>query len=279
MIDGVAGPGEWTAARCLSIQVNVPGGTTPGAVCAMNDSANLYLLVRFARPGGDGNSAEFDFDNDGSGTVSPGDDILTLAPEAAGLLDAARFACGEAVCGAADTDLGGTSDGAAAFSNDGTFSTYEFSHPLRSGDPYDFNLRLADSIAFRLLVRLLPPGGGIIDTVLPFETILVTVPIEIGRDNVNSRADARVSVAILSSASLDAPTTIDPNSLTFGRTGDETSLVSCRPRDVNRDGIQDLVCQFSVQEAGFRPGDTAGLLRGNTLNGSPVAGVAPVVVR
>lgn len=281
VIDGVAGPGEWAKARCASIAVNVPAGTTPGTLCAMNDAVNLYLLVRFARPAGDPvNVASFEFDNDHSGDVSAGDDIVLINPGSnAVFFDDVRIACGAALCAPSDTDVGGTTDGSGAFLNDGAFTTYEFSHPLKSGDTRDFSLSPGDSIDFWLEARFAPASTTEQFATRVIGKVLVTVPIEIGRENISSRGDGRVSVAVLSTASFDAPTEIDPQSLTFGRTGDEASLASCRVRDVNHDAIQDLICQFRTEAAGFQSGDTLGILKGKKLNGSPIAGIVDVVVR
>jgi hypothetical protein len=67
---------------------------------------------------------------------------------------------------------------------------------------------------------------------------------------------------------------VDRSSLTFGRTGDEQSLVSCDPRatDVNRDRLPDLVCTFDAQRTGFTITDTAGILKGRTKEGQPIVG-------
>ena len=83
-----------------------------------------------------------------------------------------------------------------------------------------------------------------------------------------------VPVAILSTADFDAPNEVDRASLTFGQTGDEESLAFCRRRakDVNRDGLRDLVCFFWSKLTGFQCGDTEGILKGQTLGGVPIEG-------
>jgi hypothetical protein len=282
-VDGVAAPGEWATAHCLAVNVNVPQGTTPGTVCAMNDQLNLYLLVRFARPAGDAVSvAEFDFDNDQSGWLTDGDDIILLAAWGAAT---SRFAddvsrpCAAGVCGLADMDLGGTTDGSGVFLHDGEFSTFELSHPLRSGDVQDFSLSAGDSIAFRLQFGFAPTMSSPRIETITSGRILVTVPIEIGREKINARSNAPIPVAVLSTPSFDAPASVDPDSLTFGRTGDEASRDSCRSRDMNGDGMQDLLCEFRTRAAGFEPEDTVGILKGSKLDGSPIAGVARVTTR
>jgi hypothetical protein len=98
-------------------------------------------------------------------------------------------------------------------------------------------------------------------------------------------------VAILSSAAFNAPAMVVKSSLTFGRIGDEQSLVYkpdkfdsrlqdpvCGIRDVNGDGLKDLVCQFDGQLAGFLLTDTYGVLRGKTVTGTTVQGTDSVLV-
>ena len=59
------------------------------------------------------------------------------------------------------------------------------------------------------------------------------------------------------------------DSITFGRGGEEKSLSRClkEHRDLNRDGIPDLVCLFDVPAAGFEENDVAGKLKGETVKG------------
>jgi hypothetical protein len=171
-IDGQVSPGEWEAAGCTDLPVNVPeGGTTPGSVCAMNDATTLYLLVRFARAGADpGNTAAFELDSGHDGGIEAGDDVLLINPDV-GFLDEVRTTAPPcptgALCGLLDTSVGGTSDGAGAFDNDGQFTTYEFAHPLDSGDANDFTLGPGDTIGFSLSIRLIGPAG-IADTDFPW---------------------------------------------------------------------------------------------------------------
>jgi len=86
---------------------------------------------------------------------------------------------------------------------------------------------------------------------------------------INPRSSGKTPVAILSTPDFNAPLDVDRTSLTFGRTGDELSLVSCNRRgeDVNGDGLKDLVCHFKTKLTGFNFGDTEGILRGLTLGG------------
>jgi hypothetical protein len=88
---------------------------------------------------------------------------------------------------------------------------------------------------------------------------------------VNLRSRGTIPVAILSTASFDARTMVDRTSLTFGATGDETSLASCNNKgsDVNHDGLLDLVCHFHIQLTDFQRHHVLGILKGNIVGGTP----------
>jgi hypothetical protein len=95
-----------------------------------------------------------------------------------------------------------------------------------------------------------------------------------------------VPVAIHSTAGFSSPKDLVWSSLTFGRSGNEPSLhlqstgsPDCLKKDVNRDRRPDLVCRFEIPLTGFICGDTAGVLRGKTLDGIQVKGQDAVVIR
>jgi hypothetical protein len=91
---------------------------------------------------------------------------------------------------------------------------------------------------------------------------------------INLKNDRFIPVAILSTADFNAPTDVDRQSLTFGKTGEEDSLVLCLKYgvDVNRDRKRDLFCFFSVRKAGFTTGDAEGILQGLTRENVPIVG-------
>jgi len=105
---------------------------------------------------------------------------------------------------------------------------------------------------------------------------VVQIDIKPGSDpnSLNPKAKGTTAVAILSAADFDAPAEVDRASLTFGRTGDEQSLALCTrsAEDVNADGLLDLVCHFENQKTGFQVGDTEGILKGQTTDGTPIEG-------
>jgi len=94
-------------------------------------------------------------------------------------------------------------------------------------------------------------------------------------DTINPKSRGKITVAILSSRQFHVPDRVDTASLTFGRTGDEDSLAFCNPTpaDVDGDGLQDLVCHFHTQSAGFECRDTEGVLKGETVDGNPLEGI------
>jgi hypothetical protein len=92
-------------------------------------------------------------------------------------------------------------------------------------------------------------------------------------NSINRASRGLVTVAVLSSTEFDAAS-LDPASLTFGRSGDEPSLARCNPlpEDMNGDGLADVVCHFATQAAGFLSTDTEGVLKGRTVDGWQVRG-------
>ncbi len=112
----------------------------------------------------------------------------------------------------------------------------------------------------------------------PVLTVDIDIKPGIGPNSINSNNRGVIPVAILSTPDFDAPTEVDRDSLTFGRTGDESSLAFCNrgSEDVNGDGLPDLVCHFHTQGTGFQCGDTEGVLRGETLDGVPIEGTDSV---
>ena len=99
-------------------------------------------------------------------------------------------------------------------------------------------------------------------------------------NHVNPKSLGRIKVAILSTPNLDALTMIDRNTVRFGRTGMEASLLRCkaRGRDVNKDGLRDLVCVFSISLTGFQKGNHVGILGAQTIDGIALTGTDSIQV-
>jgi hypothetical protein len=95
-----------------------------------------------------------------------------------------------------------------------------------------------------------------------------------------------IQVGILSATDFDARRQVDWKSLTFGSTGNENSLrirfligtPDCLTRDVNHDGLRDLVCRFLIGKTGFQLGDTIGILKGKTMDGTLLEGHDSVII-
>jgi hypothetical protein len=108
------------------------------------------------------------------------------------------------------------------------------------------------------------------------ELIEVSIDIKPGSNpnTIKLSNKGSIPVAILGTADFDAPAEVDRTSLTFGRTGDEASLAFCGTtlKDVNADLLPDLVCHFATRLTGFPVGDTEGILRGETVDGTAIEG-------
>jgi hypothetical protein len=91
---------------------------------------------------------------------------------------------------------------------------------------------------------------------------------------VNPKAKGTVPVALLSANGFSAPVDVKQSSLTFGATGDEASLARCHKegKDVDGDGLLDLVCHFDMHAANFSPEHDSGILKGTTNGGTSLEG-------
>jgi hypothetical protein len=109
--------------------------------------------------------------------------------------------------------------------------------------------------------------------------INVAIDIKPSGDNnhINPNSEGKIEVVILSSSNFNAQL-IDISSLRFGRTGQEDSLSRNKgaPRysykDVNHDGLLDLVVEFDTESTGFQAGDTLGVLTGRLQDGTMFTG-------
>jgi len=90
---------------------------------------------------------------------------------------------------------------------------------------------------------------------------------------INPKAKGVVPVALLSSATFDA-LKIDQSSLKFGATGEESSLAHCQKdgKDVNGDGLLDLVCHFDNERADFDESIVEGTVKGKSGDGKRFKG-------
>lgn len=197
----------------------------------------------------------------------------------------------------------------------GDVALFDVQRQIAAGDTIDFAVGFgrdgsyyADSTALQVRIDLVPA--------------IKINPCD--ASNEIHKTPGTIAVAILSSASFDAAAMLDRDSLTFGRIGDEHSLVwnhdrrdartedsvvctpdadgdggkdheqslvqkldrwyrregdlACSILDVNGDGRKDLVCLFDKQLAGFQLTDTSAVLRGKTVTGITIKGIAPVQI-
>jgi dipeptidyl aminopeptidase/acylaminoacyl peptidase len=120
------------------------------------------------------------------------------------------------------------------------------------------------------------PNTGLKQVLVDVQGYTTPIDIRPGKpaNLINPRSLGKVQVAILSTRTFDATKAINQRTLTFGRTGAESSLASCNKTfvDVNGDGIADLVCRFDLRYASFQTGDKAGVLRFTDVEGVPFEG-------
>jgi hypothetical protein len=90
---------------------------------------------------------------------------------------------------------------------------------------------------------------------------------------VNPKSHGKIPVAILGGPDFNA-LNVDPKTLTFGATGEESSLAKCNPvgTDVNRDGRVDLICHFNTQAAHLDPTEEHAKIHGFTKDGTEFEG-------
>jgi probable HAF family extracellular repeat protein len=112
---------------------------------------------------------------------------------------------------------------------------------------------------------------------LPPTTIQVEIDIKPGSEQniIQPGSHGVVQVAILGSEDLDVED-VSPTTIVFGR-GQASTVKPRILRDVNRDGLTDLVSRYRVHETGILPGDTEACATGETLDGVPFIGCDSVL--
>ena len=130
-------------------------------------------------------------------------------------------------------------------------------------------------------VAMLDPMAGTKKVVSTVAGYLTTIDVRPNKapNKVNPTSTGMVMVAILSSNGFNAPQLVKQSTLTFGATGAERSFVACGPvpRDVNLDGLADLVCRFRISATGLKVGDSVGILRFVDTSGLPREGRDAIV--
>ncbi len=196
-----------------------------------------------------------------------------------------------------DAQLGGTSDGQGAATNNGSFSFFEIAHPLNTVDDLnDFSLAPGTTVGFSLginLSTLIPDctadclgstafpateGGG--DIVIASSVVTVEVDVKPGSDKnlINLRSEGVIPVAILGSSTFDA-TTVDPTTVEFA--GAPVRLrsngrIAAATEDLNLDGHLDLLLHFETSALDLATDATEAVLTGRTYGGTGIRGVDTV---
>lgn len=159
VVDGIVEEGEWDCAEAagdvLTFTANISGGDTPAEVRWQNDGDSIYFLVRVTQSSlAKANSLRFDFDNTLNGATA-GDDAIGFDAGGGGFFDEYLTArCSrrsQSGCGAVDR-FG--KDGRGRMENDGEYTVYELSHPLKGHPDEDFVLEQGDSLGFYLTLRI-----------------------------------------------------------------------------------------------------------------------------
>ena len=92
---------------------------------------------------------------------------------------------------------------------------------------------------------------------------------------VNLSGAGVIPVAILSSPTFDA-LQVDPATITLAganvRMIGASNRFLCQARDVNKDGLTDLVCDVQTAQFLIQPGDSTATLEGATFGGTPIIG-------
>jgi hypothetical protein len=94
-------------------------------------------------------------------------------------------------------------------------------------------------------------------------------------NKINPTSTKLVNVALFSGNGFDA-TTVDPNSIRFGVTGNEATPIHVARRDINADGFRDVVLRFQIQDLGIQCGITSATLTGQVTGGPAIIGSTPI---
>jgi hypothetical protein len=115
--------------------------------------------------------------------------------------------------------------------------------------------------------------SGVTPASLP--SLQISIEIKPGSGDVapiNPKSRGKIPVAILGSGEFSIDD-VDTDSLTFGHSGNETSLSKCgTSSDVNGDLWPDMVCHFENQAAQFASSDEEAILRGKLEDGRKFEG-------
>ena len=142
-----------------------------------------------------------------------------------------------------------------------------------------------DEIFFQVFPNPVPNGpilyGGIYDLILEPITIIDIKPGK-APNKINLCAKGHLSVTIFSSEIFDVPSEVDPDTVQFAGAGvkrDKNGDPMVRSKDVDRDGLTDMILNFEIPDLDLESGDKEAELTGQTFGGPPIQGASAVEVK
>jgi hypothetical protein len=107
--------------------------------------------------------------------------------------------------------------------------------------------------------------------------MLVSVDVRPRSDanRINPNSTNNINVAIVSVNGFNA-TTVNVNTVHFGKTGTEAAPIHVAIRDVNADGNLDMVLRFQIQDTGIECGATSAILTGQISDELSIIGSTPI---
>lgn len=113
------------------------------------------------------------------------------------------------------------------------------------------------------------------EAVFPPTQVAIDIRPRTERNRINRRSRSRIRVAVLSDSEFD-PLQIEIPTVRFGPDG--AKALSYRVKDVNKDGLGDLMLRFKVSHTGIACNDTEATLTGKTYSGQKLTGTDTVKV-
>ncbi len=161
--------------------------------------------------------------------------------------------------------------GLDVFSDDGTAGNGHY--PLLAGSQAIDAAGACPPPTIDQLGVLRPQGGacdiGAIESLNPAFNVAISVTPGAKSNILVPSSKAGIWVAVLSDAKpkslFDPVAQVNISSVTFGPA--QTSAEQRKTRDINGDGIADLLLRFNIADAGFACGDNTATLRGQTFGG------------
>ena len=149
IIDGAIGETEWASAARLDFDSSIKH--FKGTFYVMNDDTNLYTAVKIADNTLTSRNIEIMFDNNHNGVIEAGEDAFQIGASTSPFDSFVETVSPDFLALGSDSDFGGTTDGTARATSDGSFNYFEFSHPLCAQDTaHDFCLSTGDTIGFNI---------------------------------------------------------------------------------------------------------------------------------